>query len=262
MNDPHVVRLKYKLVTGDSVSYNSPPPVVFSDPGFDLKLENGILTVDMKEHFTTAGSADERLRPTLRAWEIQVGLFDGRDALKFEFDGSEIVDRNPPPPGSAIAHAVGVSEVLGVSDFQKAQVVRNQYPNPPTSFKASPLVELLWSRLQQHLDGKEFLTGTGFACLTLIEAQASSRKGRRKKASVQYKIHIDVLKKLGELTADVGDELSARKFEAPSTKRPHTPAEQDWILEAIKLLIARVGEYDFDPAAPLKQITLADLPKV
>ena len=26
-------------------------------------------------------------------------------------------------------------------------------------------------------------------------------------------------------------------------------------------MIARVGEYEFNPAAPLKQITLADLPK-
>lgn len=258
MNDPHVVRLKYKLVTGDSVSYNSPPPVVFSDPGFDLKLENGVLTVEMKEHHATVGSAIVRIRPTLRAWEIQAGLFDGRDALKFEFDGSEVVDRNPPPPGSGIGLAVGVSEVLAVSDSQKAQVVRNQYPNPPTSFKASPLVELLWSRLEQHLDGKDLLTSMGFACLTLIQAEA----GDRGKASVKYQIHPDVLNKLGKLTSDVGDGLSARKFEVTSTKRPHTPAEQDWILKAVKLMIARVGEYEFNPAAPLKQITLADLPKV
>jgi hypothetical protein len=71
-----------------------------------------------------------------------------------------------------------------------------------------------------------------------------------------------VLDKLGELTSEVGDELSARKFDATSTKRPHTPAEQVWILEIVKLLITRVGEYEFDPAAPLKLITLADLPKV
>ena len=62
MNYRHVVRLKYKLVTGDSVSYNSPPRV-FSDPGFDLKLENGVLTVEMKEHHATVGSAIVRIRP-------------------------------------------------------------------------------------------------------------------------------------------------------------------------------------------------------
>jgi hypothetical protein len=258
MNDPHVVRLKYKLVTGDSVSYNSPPPLVFSTPGFDLKLENGVLTVEMKEHHATVGSAIERLRPTLRAWEIQVGLVEGRDALKFEFDESEVVDRNPPSPGSGIEITAGTSEVMAISDSLKVRVGRSQYPTPPTSFKASPLVELMWSRLQQYLDGKELLPSMAYFCLTTIEAQAPGTN-KRKNASVKYKIDELVLSKLGELTSGVGDELSARKFE---TKRPHTPAELDWILKAVKLLITRVGEYDFDPAAPLKQITLADLAKV
>jgi hypothetical protein len=232
--------------------------VVFSNPGFDLKLENGVLTVEMKEHHATVGSAIDRIRPTLRAWEIQAGLFDGRDALKFEFDGSEVVDRNPPPPGSGIGLAVGVAEVLAISDSLKLQVGRRQYPNPPTSFKASPLVELLWNRLQQHLDGKDLLTTMGYACLSAIQSQALGRS----KASSQYNIDIAVLGKLGELTSEVGDELSARKFDATSTKRPHTPAEQAWILEVVKLLIKRVGEYEFDPAAPLKLITLGDLPNV
>jgi len=71
-----------------------------------------------------------------------------------------------------------------------------------------------------------------------------------------------VLSTLGKLTSNVGDDLSARKFAGARTKRPHIPAEEDWILQAIKLLITRVGEHDFDPAAPLKQITMADLPKV
>jgi hypothetical protein len=259
MNDPHVVRLKYKLVTGDGVSYNSPTPIVFSDPGFDVKLENGVLTVDMKEHHATVGSAVERLRPTLRAWEIQAGLFDERDALKFEFDRSEVVDRNPSPPGSAITGNLdSVLEPVRISASATTHVVRHQYPNPPTSFKASPLVELLWSRLQQHLDGKELLSSMAYFCLTTIEAQAPGTN-KRKRASLKYKIDELVLSKLGELTSGVGDEMAARKFE---TKRPHTPAELDWILKAVKLLITRVGEYDFDSTAPLKPITLADLPKV
>ena len=136
MNDPHVVRLKYKLVTGETVSYNSPTPVVFSDPGFDLRLENGILTVDMKEHHATVGSADERLRPTLRAWEIHVGLFDGRNALKFELDGSEVVDRNPPPPGSPIGNLASVLEPLHLSGSATTHLVKSQYPNPPTSLQS------------------------------------------------------------------------------------------------------------------------------
>jgi hypothetical protein len=172
MNDPHVVRLRYRVLTGETTSYDSPPAVAYCDPEFDLKLENGILTADMKEHHATAGSAIERIRPTLRAWEIQAGLAYGQDALKFEFDGAEVIDRLPPPPGSATLHA---------------------------------------------LSGSVSLSITGRATLHAVRKES---------------------------------------------KRPHTPAEQAWMVEAVKKLIARVAAHEFNPAAPLPQLTLADLPNL
>ena len=258
MNDPHVVRLKYKLVTGESVSYNSPPPIVFSDPAFELKLEGGTLIAEMKEHHASPGSAMESVRPTLRAWEIQTALKYGRDALRFELDSSEMIDRNPPPPGSKTVHAVSGTAKLSFTTSAKCHVVRSEYPAPPTAFKATPLVELLWNRLQQYLDRKDLLATTGYACLSAIQAQATGRG----KASNQYRIDRDVLDKLGELTSEVGDELTARKFDASSSKRAHTPGERNWLVEAVKMLIRGVAEYEHNPGAPLKQITLADLPKL
>ena len=78
MDDPHVVRLKYTLVTGDSVP-TTHLHLSYHRSRFRSKLENGILTVDIIDDHATVGSAVERLRPTLRAWEIQAGLFDGPD---------------------------------------------------------------------------------------------------------------------------------------------------------------------------------------
>jgi hypothetical protein len=256
MNDPHVVRLIYKLTTDESVSYNSPSPIVFSDPAFELILENGILIAEMKEHHTSVGSAMENVRPALRAWEIQTALKCG-DTVRFEFDRSEVIDRNPSPPGSNILHAeCGIFTLTGMA--ARMQVVRRKYPPPPTAFKVTPLVEMLWNRLQQYRNGKDLLATMGYACLSAIQADTLGRG----KASNQYGIDRDVLDKFGKLTSEVGDELTARKFDSSSSKRTHTSREQNWIVEVVKILIGRVAEYEHNPGAPLRQITMADLPKL
>ncbi len=258
MNDPHVVRLRYKLVTGGSVSYNRPPPVSFGDSAFDLKLEDGILTAEMKEHHSSVGSAIERVRPAIRAWEIHAALTLERGALRFEYDSAELVDRVPPPPSSGGPVALSAAIVGLATVSANLNVLRPQYPAPPTAFKVTPLVELLWSRYERYLDGKEPLTTMGYFCLSAVQAEAHGKR----RASNQYAIDEDVLTKLGELTSVVGTGLTARKLDARSTKRAHTPGEQYWIAEAVKTLIRRVAEYDYNPGAPLTQITMADLPKL
>jgi hypothetical protein len=63
-------------------------------------------------------------------------------------------------------------------------------------------------------------------------------------------------------TSEKGRRLDARKLESGSTLDPLTEAEQRWIRAAVKMLIRRKGEYDYDPSAAdsLKQMTMADLP--
>jgi hypothetical protein len=70
------------------------------------------------------------------------------------------------------------------------------------------------------------------------------------------------LDKLGELTSDVGDETSARKFDDRSTRRPHTGTERTWIEATVRMIIRRVAALDYDPSASVAQITMADLPKL
>ncbi|MDA2921265.1 hypothetical protein MYX76_17530 [Desulfobacterota bacterium AH_259_B03_O07] len=135
------------------------------------------------------------------------------------------------------------------------KVIRNRFPNLPIAFKASPDVESMYQRYEGYLEGKEPLTSMAYMCLTIFEA---SVRGRRQ-ASIKYHIHRDVLNKMGELTSTRGDKEQPRK--APFG-RPLTPNEEKWILEAVKLLIKRIGQHAFDPGAPKVQITMNDLPGI
>ena len=71
-----------------------------------------------------------------------------------------------------------------------------------------------------------------------------------------------MLDKLGQIVYSRGDASQARKFDEKATKIPLTQAEIQWLRQAIKSLIRRLGEYNQDPeAAPsLPQITMDDLP--
>jgi hypothetical protein len=257
MGDPHVVELRYRVKTGEGVSYNNPPPVTVKETFFEMTLADNLLTVMMVEHHPTVESARSRVRDYLRAWELQTELDVGPGHLEFEFDSAKVVDRNPPPPGtvlvglSAVASAAGVSYSIGVW-----RVERTKYPDTPSRFVASTLVEHLWNRYVRYLDGKDLLTTMGYYCLSTITNEA----GGRAKAVIRYKIDRDVLDKLGTLTSDVGDETTARKVDEQSTKRAHTPAETAWIQAAAKKIIRRVGELEANPAASLASIMMADLP--
>jgi len=99
-----------------------------------------------------------------------------------------------------------------------------------------------------------------YACLTLMEGSTglTGRQDARGAASLRYRIDRAVLKTLGELTSARGDREEARKFDAGATGAPLTQKEKGWIVEVVKALIRRKGEYDDDPTAPLAQITMAD----
>jgi len=134
--------------------------------------------------------------------------------------------------------------------------VKGEYPDPPSGFLASPMVDHLWNRYQMYLEGRDLLTTMGYVCLSTIQSDA----GGRGLAAAKFKIQRDVLDKLAILTSNVGDEATARKFDNQSTKRAHSATEKEWIEAAVKKIIRRVAEHDYDPTAVLPQITMADLP--
>jgi hypothetical protein len=105
-------------------------------------------------------------------------------------------------------------------------------------------------------------------CLSWLELRAqqndpTGKKSRRKKAAQQYNIKLDVLGKLGELTANLGVGVEARKvYPGGSQLRNPSHRERKWIEEAMKKIIRRVGEHAADPQEVLPKNTLAKLPQL
>lgn len=255
MRDPHVVSLLYRAITDENVAFNNPPPVENETEAFQMRLADGILTFEMKEHFTSEQEARKLVEPYLRAWEISSALHFWQEVMRFEFENAEVIDRNPSPRTATLTNVVGsmptLTDIRGINIF-------THYPEPPDRFVVSPDVETMWHRFEAYRAGRESLAVMGYMCLTVLQASA----GGRKEAAKQYGINFKVLGKLGILTTTVGDERTARKALPNHQFRPHTEAEILWIETVINRLIRRAGEWAYDPNAARHEIRMVDLPKI
>lgn len=259
--DLHVVSLRYVLRSTDGVTYISPPPVEFETPEVRFKLAEGKLVCEMKTHFQTAEAARAVVEPILAAWEVTADLRRSPDELRFKFDGAEIIDRSPPPPGAIRGHAhmFEHADTLSATGTVSLHMSRPYYPEPPGTFRLSPDAESLYLRYQGYLAGREPLPGMAYFCLTVLEASAGCKRGRRAFAAKAYRIDKEVLDKMGELTSCRGDRLTARKATAGPVQ-PLTGPENTWLDAAVTTLILRLGDTRDETVLPL--ITLSDLPSL
>jgi hypothetical protein len=257
VRDPHVERLHYRLQTDDTTSFAATAQRVRADTAaFTAELADDRLLVGLIDHYSNEAEAREAVEPYLQAWEIKHALrVGGRREAWFEFDRSEIVDRNPPPPGThhTIKASASVNGVVTIS--VTGSVARGAYPLAPTDFVVDPDTLTLWNRWQGYLDGREPLQSMAYFCLTVLELH-----GGRAGAAAKFGISRRVLDKLGQLASERGDPATARKALA----QPVTPtaAETHWLEAAVRAMIRRVGEVAADPTAAGKPITLADLPEL
>lgn len=224
-----------------------------------MRLDSGVATFEMLEHHASEESARKSVESCLRAWELDVALRFGRSEISFEFDGADVIDRDPPPPGTGqVIHAKAVAGAIAAVGSVTVHVTRRGYPQPPRGFVASPDAETMWHRYEGYLDGREPLGSMGYFCLTVLERSA----GGRDEAAGQYGISKRVLDTLGRLTTEIGNDKTARKASSVKEQRSHNGAEQKWIEAAVKALIRRAGERAFDPEAPRPRLTMGDLPKL
>lgn len=258
--DYHVVSLTYQLRQFDNITYSNPPPISWQTEVFDGKLEDGVLVCEMKAHFASQPEARQAVEPHLRAWEVNAALERNRDEFVLDFNRSLIIDRSPPPTGTNIMPSILVTDSATLSG-ELVTVTREyiKYPVPPQRFRLTPDAATLWHRYGMYLDGREPLLSMAYFCLTVLEVAASSLEGKssRKKAAAKYNISYPVLEKIGRLSGERGTFETARKAESVSGG-PLTDQEHNWLIEAIKTLIRRVGEHE--PGSSLPQITMADLP--
>jgi hypothetical protein len=261
MRDSHVESLRYRLKTSATTTYKNPPVVEVSCDEFKCYLNDGVLTCYMQEHYTTIEEARRVVENFIRSWEIKAALELGREEMKFDFEYSHVIDRNPPPPGSSeFVHvsASGVVKFTG-SAISILYITRSKYPDPPTIFTITPDVETLWQRYNNYLDGKEPLPSMAYFCLTLIENKAGGKK-KRKSAAKLFLIDKQILEKLGELTANKGNTETARKVPKEGSITALNEKEKKWIEAVVKIFIQRMGELANIQKAKL--ITMTDLPKI
>jgi hypothetical protein len=213
----------------------------------------------MREHFPAVKEARRVVEDFLRSWEIKTALELGRGEIRFQFEDSHVIDRNPPPPGSPKVVKLSGTVVMTSNLSAILHVTRRKYPDPPTVFTVTPDVETLWQRYNNYLDEKEPLPSMAYFCLTLIENKAG-RKNKRKLAEKLFRIEKPILDRLGDLTANKGNAETARKFSEKGSITELNEKEKKWIEAVVKIFIQRMGELANIQTA--KFITMTDLPKI
>ena len=262
MRDPHVESLRYRFKTSETTTYENPPAVKVIRNEFECHLNDGVLICYMREHYPDVGEARRVVGDFLRSWEIKTALELGRGEMRFQFEDSQVIDRNPPPLGSP--KIVRLSGTVNMTSNLSAilHATRRKYPDLPTFFTVTPDVETLWQRYNNYLDGKELLLSMANFCLTLVENKAGKKgkKGKRDSAADLFEIDKPILKMLGNLTANRGDSMTARKVPEKGDLIPLSGKEIEWIKAAVKIIIRRMGELANIQSA--QRITMKDLPKM
>jgi hypothetical protein len=209
----------------------------------------------MRTHCDDISDALALIEPVLRSWEANADLTLSREEVRFDFVTADVVDRAPLLAGSGrmrvLAAQTGHFAVGGMNVTLCAE--RARYPEPPYRFRLTPDAKSLLDRYNGYLDGREPLPAMAYFCLTMLEAIAGSRPGAAKHFGIDSK----VLSKVGEVTANRGDLLTARKGRAI---QPLTSKERAWLEAAVRAFIYRVG--DTRPISTLPTLTMADLPKL
>jgi len=266
MNDPHVVALYYKVLIHPGVDFAEAPPLLQSEPEFDVLLKVDGAKFTMRRHFATEQDALEVVRQYVGDWNIWTGLELLPNRFRLEYSHSEIVDRSP-TPGVHALHAINLTTGSPELGRPPLTVPRNRFPRPPTNFQASPDVNTMYAQYHAHKEGGIPLAHTAYFLLTVLEQgieppkQSKPYKPPKKRiaAAEKFFINLEVLQKIGELTATRGGQ-SARKVEGLHSEL--TLKQMVWLEEAMKMMIRRAGEVAANPNGPHHQITMDHLPRL
>jgi len=253
---PHVVSLHYRLAPVERVTFAKQAQAVEAETdGFKVSLVDDSLVIEMLAHHATDESARASVEPYLRAWEISHALrVGGEPEFRFEFVRAEVIDRDPPPPGTPQTIEASSLMHARASFSATAGVERGSLPAPPSTFFVDADVETLWTRWRAYREGRQPLQGMAYFVLTVLQMH-----GGRSAATARFGISSTVLKTLGTLSSETGDVTTARKAKAAA--RPPTPQEAAWLEAAVVAIIRRAGEVAAaGSATSLPRLTMADLP--
>jgi hypothetical protein len=254
MRDPHVTRLYFQITAEEGIAYRNPAPLSFTNNLGKFETQKQYLIVEPTEHFASEDEARTVIEAYLRSWEIEGDLAFDLGAIRFVFERAEVIDRNPPPPGS---HSL----IAGTARFAitgmpvMLTITRSSFPPPPRLFRTSPEVLAAYQRWRNVRLGREPLPGMAYWLLTLVESMA----GGRRPAATTFNIEPGVLDTLGRLSSTRGDLTHSRKVKA-GPAQDLTAAERNWLEQAVKQVIRRLGEHGSGSTVP--RVLLKALPPV
>lgn len=254
MREPHVEALYYTVGSDESVIYTDPKPLSFSNYLGEFDLRNGMLTIRPSEHFEDAQAARQAMEPFLAAWQMEPDLTATFGTIRFTYDHSDIVDLDPPKPGGSVHVTIPAGHLSLTGHPVTLRRTFVNYPKPPNGFSASPLVQALYRRWLRYREGKEPLQGLAYFVLKQLELSA----GGRGSAASAYAISTSVLKKIGRLATERGNQDTARK--ARQNYVDLSEREKNWLEAAVRRLIYRLGQHASGEA--LSEINLSDLPSL
>ena len=268
MNDPHVVALFYNVKPSAAVDYSEAKPLEHEEEKFKITIANDKACFTMKKaHYATEEKAREAVEEYIQVWELDAALQEGLNAFTLEFYCSKIEDRKPSP-----ALLMGKGKLSATVDAPSATLratsIKNSYPPPPSGMKIDADVQSMFDRWTGYHSEKEPLASMAYFCLTILEALANPKNGARKNqkrkpfqpgpvrraAAEDYKIAVEVLSKIGELSSVKGGRKAGGQvdFRIP---------EKRFLEKAVEAMIHRLAEVADGPVSRLPKIELTDLPQ-
>jgi hypothetical protein len=263
LQEQYVESLTYQVKYSELITYADPPPLDVDAGTWTGRLENMMLTCQLKARHRSVDDARREVESYLHAWEIDAGIRQGRGSMGFVYKSASTINL-PPSDGASTGIPAAVSEKFRVNvtyTLDITPVTLRSYPSPPEGFKVSPDVETLWMRYEGYSDGKEPLETMGYFCLTLIEQMYGYGNGKRETAARTLNVESEVFERLGELTSTRGSMTTARKAPQQGQWQPLTGAERRWIEAVVGRLILRLGEYaGRDDPDTLVKVGMKDFP--
>ena len=253
-----IVKKLFYTVIADKESYEKAVKLEKGYPNFKFLLDHFELEIILNKVYLSEDEARAEVEPILKNWETYIDLVHERNEIRFKFSHAELIESELENDQGKRIISLTSKAVLSTSVSFKLITPRDKYPNPPNNFTLSPDVSTLIHRFNNSLDENEPITSMAYFCLTLIEYKAGSRKD----AIIKFDIDEKVLRKIGELSSTRGDYTEARKINVHSKLVELNPKERSWLIQALKKIILRIGEYDLKPNGNFPRIEMNNLPSL
>ncbi len=224
-------------------------PRSFDLAGFDVKIEGDLLTARPPTPSVSQWAARDTLEPLLRAWVTRIAITEGVE-LDLEDAGGILVTSSGRRLQFGPVTTVTVETLSGEEPPPRRL---SELPTPTSSYKETPLVADLQRRLAEVREGRAPLLYLAEYTYTTF----TTHFGGWEQASFKLRVEPKVLATLHGL-AGYYHETHQRKNLDPNRNSYVSPLGIEWVWEAVRTLVLRIGEYEGNGEA-LPMISMEDL---